>query len=225
VTRGLDRRTFLGAAAGGIAAARVFGANAQSRVAERPNVLFILADDLGFGDLSCYGRPDYATPVLDRLASQGMKFTSAYAAAPVCTPTRCAFITGRYPQRFEVGLQEPLTLRSPEVGLPADQPTVASLLRAAGYRTALIGKWHLGWRAEFRPQRYGFDEFFGSLSGSIDYFTHIAADAARALGSAVLPDLWDGDTSIESSGYLTDLLTERAVEYVARSHTQPFYLS
>ena len=89
--------------------------------AERPNVLFILADDLGYGDLSCYGRPDYQTPVLDRLAREGLRFTSAYAAAPVCTPTRCAFVTGRYPQRFEVGLQEPLTASSPEVGLPAGQ--------------------------------------------------------------------------------------------------------
>ena len=116
--------------------------------AERPNVLFILADDLGYGDLSCYGRPDYQTPVLDRLARQGLQFTSAYAAAPVCTPTRCAYITGRYPQRLAVGLTEPLTASSPpDLGLPPEHPTIASLLQANGYDTALVGKWHLGWRA------------------------------------------------------------------------------
>ena len=140
MTDQLSRRDFLGVAAGTAAAALC--APRAARAQGRPNVLFILADDLGYGDLSSYGRPDYSTPVLDRLATQGMKFTSAYAAAPVCTPTRVAFMTGRYPQRTEVGLQEPLTASSPPVGLPAGQPTVASRMRAAGYETALIGKWH-----------------------------------------------------------------------------------
>ena len=116
MTDHLSRRDFLGVAAG--AAAAALAAPQSARAQDRPNVLFILADDLGYGDLSCYGRPEYKTPVLDELAEQGMKFTSAYAAAPVCTPTRCAFVTGRYPQRFDVGLQEPLTDRSPPVGLP-----------------------------------------------------------------------------------------------------------
>src|SRR5215510_8123638 len=156
----------------------------QSHAAERPNVLFILADDLGYGDLSCYGRPDYQTPVLDNLAWQGLRFTSNYAAAPVCTPTRCAYITGRYPQRLPVGLEEPLTINSPtEAGLPPDHPTVATLLKASGYDTALVGKWHLGWKPEFGPNRHGFDEFFGILSGAADYFTHKAADAAGTGGS------------------------------------------
>jgi arylsulfatase A-like enzyme len=184
-------------------------------------VLFILADDLGYGDLSCYGRPDYETPVLDGLAKQGMKFTSAYAAAPVCTPTRCAFVSGRYPQRLAVGLEEPLTVRSPAVGIPADVPSIAARLRTAGYATALIGKWHLGWRPEFRPTRYGFDEFFGSLSGALDYFTHVAPDA----GEPPLPDLWHNEERVTTEGYLTDVFTERAVEYVTRSHDKPFYLS
>jgi arylsulfatase A-like enzyme len=145
--------------------------------ARRPNVLFVLADDLGYGDLSCYGRPDYRTPVLDRLAGQGLKFTSSYAAAPVCTPTRCAYITGRYPQRLPVGLEEPLKVNSPaSVGLPPEHPTIASLLKANGYDTSLVGKWHLGWKPEFGPNRHGFDEFFGVLSGAVDYFTHKAAD-------------------------------------------------
>jgi arylsulfatase A-like enzyme len=171
--------------------------------------------------LSSYGRPDYDTPVLDRLATQGMKFMSAYAAAPVCTPTRCAFITGRYPQRFDVGLQEPLTASSPPVGIPATQPTIASRMREAGYDTALIGKWHLGWRPEYQPNRHGFDEFFGSLSGALDYFTYVAPDA----GVGTEPDLWENDRRTTADGYLTDLFTDRAVEHVKRRRSKPFYLS
>jgi arylsulfatase A-like enzyme len=224
MTNPLSRRDFLAVAAGTAAAA--MGAPRVGRAQGRPNVLFILADDLGYGDLSSYGRPDYDTPVLDRLAAQGMKFTSAYAAAPVCTPTRCAFVTGRYPQRFEVGLQEPLTAISPAVGIPADAPTIASRLRAAGYATALIGKWHLGWRPEFRPNRHGFDEFFGSLSGALDYFTHVAPDSATQLeGGAGLPDLWENDRPIERDGYLTDIFSDRAVEYLLAQPAKPFFLS
>ncbi|HEX6997496.1 MAG TPA: sulfatase-like hydrolase/transferase [Gammaproteobacteria bacterium] len=222
----VTRRRFLGGVGAAAAAALPAGralAQSRRRRPARPNVLFILADDLGYGDLSCYGRPDYETPVLDGLAREGVKLTSAYAAAPVCTPTRCAFVTGRYPQRFAVGLQEPLTLFSPPVGLPEGQPTVASLLRAAGYETALVGKWHLGWRPEFQPRRFGFDEFFGSLSGALDYFTHIAPDAGRELGAE--PDLWENETRVRRDGYLTDLFTERAVEIIERPHDKPFYLS
>jgi arylsulfatase A-like enzyme len=191
----------------------------------RPNILFILADDLGYGDLSCYGRPDYQTPILDGLAQQGIRFTSAYAAAPVCTPTRCAFVTGRYPQRLEVGLQEPLTRRSPpNIGLPPTHPTVASLLRRNGYDTALIGKWHLGWKPEFGPNQHGYDEFFGILSGAADYFTHGSPDAAASETHGG-EDLWENLTAIERTGYLTELLTNRAVAYIARKHARPFYLS
>src|SRR5215211_6365274 len=107
MARWISRREFIGTAVGTTAAATVAG-GLRSEAATRPNILFILADDLGYGDLSCYGRPDYRTPVLDGLARQGLKFLSAYSAAPVCTPTRCALATGRYPQRLEVGLREPL---------------------------------------------------------------------------------------------------------------------
>src|SRR6187549_3272847 len=116
--RRVTRREFVATAAGAAALARTGRLGAAPK---RPNVLFILADDLGYGDLSCYGRPDYRTPVLDGLAAQGIRFTSAYAAAPVCTPTRCAYMTGRYPQRLAVGLEEPLTPQSPpDSGLPPD---------------------------------------------------------------------------------------------------------
>ena len=152
------------------------------------------------------------------LARQGMKFMSAYAAAPVCTPTRCAFVTGRYPQRLDVGLHEPLTGQHLDKGLPPDHPTVASLLQTNGYNTALIGKWHLGWKPEFGPNRHGFEEFFGILSGAGDYFTHKSSDSNGS-------DLWENLSPIEHVGYLTDLLSDRAAQFVARPRTKPFYLS
>jgi arylsulfatase A-like enzyme len=200
--------------------------SAQRTANRRPNILFILADDLGYGDLSCYGRPDYRTPVLDGLARQGTKFLSAYAAAPVCTPTRTAYITGRYPQRLPVGLEEPLTIDSPtDAGLPPDHPTVASLVKKVGYDTALVGKWHLGWKPEFGPNRHGFDEFFGILSGAADYFTHKSADASGSKGPEGAADLWENLTPVERIGYLTDLLSDRAVEIVSRRRTNPFFVS
>jgi arylsulfatase A-like enzyme len=218
MARRVTRREFLNTAVattGTLTASRL----SQLAAAERPNVLFILADDLGYGDLSCYGRPDYKTPILDSLAAQGIKFMSAYAAAPVCTPTRCALITGRYPQRLEVGLYEPLRTQGEEMekGLPPGQPTVASLMKGNCYDTALIGKWHLGWKPEFGPNRHGFDEFFGILAGAGDYFTH-ANDRGE-------PDLWENLAPVERLGYMTDLLSDRAAEYVSRKRTRPFYLS
>jgi arylsulfatase A-like enzyme len=235
----LSRRDFVAAAlASGVGlstlASSGVSAQAASRSAhnaggvpgrERPNVLFILSDDLGYGDLSCYGRPDYKTPVLDRLATQGLKFTSNYAAAPVCTPTRCGFITGRYPQRLAVGLEEPLTRNSPEVGLPPGHATIGTQLSAAGYATALIGKWHLGWRPEFNPVRHGFDEFFGMLSGAVDYFTTVGGGRLPKGGAPPAPDLWENETQVERSGYLTDVLTDRAIEYLSRKRDKPFFLS
>ena len=223
--RKVSRREFIGAAAGTAALA---GSSVSMPAAplKRPNVLFILADDLGYGDLSSYGRPDYRTPVLDAFAKQGMKFMSAYAAAPVCTPTRCAYVTGRYPQRLAVGLEEPLRpVSPPDAGLPPDHPTVASLLKRNGYATSLVGKWHLGWKPEFGPNRHGFDEFFGILSGAADYFTHRASDRPGGTSPEGLPDLWENLTPIERIGYLTDLLSDKAIEVIARPHTKPFFLS
>jgi arylsulfatase A-like enzyme len=209
----VTRREFIQTTAVATAAAAVDGV-VDPDAAVRPNIIFILADDLGYGDLSCYGRPDYKTPALDGLARQGVRFLSAYAAAAVCTPTRCALATGRYPQRLPVGLREPLTDPEKEIdiGLPAGHPTLSSRLKAAGYATALVGKWHLGWKEEFGPNRHGYDEFFGILSGAADYFTHSG-------------DLWENLEPIERVGYLTDLLSERAVEYIIRRHATPFFLS
>ena len=219
----ITRREFVASA---VAASAVAGARvdaAPGTQAARPNVLYIMADDLGWGDLSCYGRPDYRTPNLDRLASEGVRFTQAYSAAPVCTPTRCAFVTGRYPARTPVGLEEPLAWRKQlaeqkrDPGLPPEHPTVASLLKAAGYRTALVGKWHLGYLPTYGPVKSGFEEFFGIMSGAGDYFTH------KDPGGEA--DLFEAEVPVERVGYMTDLLTERAVEYLRRRHDAPFFLS
>ena len=218
------RREFIGAAVAGAA----FGASiTPAQRHSRPNILFILADDLGYGDLSCYGRPDYRTPNIDRLATEGVRFVNSYSAAPVCTPTRCAFITGRYPARTQVGLEEPLNERSAlgqralTIGLPPDHPTIASLLKHNGYDTALIGKWHLGYLPNFGPIQSGFDEFYGIMSGAVDFFTH--KDMTGNL------DFYEGKVPVERVGYVTNILTQRAVEYISRRQKgksdRPFYLS
>ena len=220
----LSRREFVASAVA--ASALAGGARGRSRAAprRRPNVLYIMADDMGWGDLSCYGRPGYRTPNLDRLASEGVRFTQAYSASPVCTPTRCAFVTGRYPARTAVGLEEPIVAREilrrqgRDPGLPPEHPTVASLLKAAGYRTALVGKWHLGYLPTYGPTRSGFEEFFGIMSGAGDYFTH------RDPGGD--PDLFEAETPVERAGYMTDLITERAARYIRRQRRDaPFFLS
>lgn len=221
----ITRREFVAVALAGAATVPKL---TLSQTPPRPNILFILADDMGYGDLSCYGRPDYRTPNLDRLAGQGVRLLNAYSASPVCTPTRCAFITGRYPARTRVGLEEPLTERGDlgdkalTLGLPPDHPTIASLLKRNGYQTALIGKWHLGYLPNFGPLQSGFEEFFGIMSGAADFFTH--KDMRGDL------DFYEGKVPVERIGYTTDMLTRRAVEYISkhgrsRRSARPFYLS
>ena len=203
---------------GGVRTTAIANSAQRSSAKEsRPNIVFILADDLGWGDLSCYGRPDYRTPNIDQLALQGTKFTDAYSASAVCTPTRCAYITGQYPARFKIGLEEPLVATNSNVGLEPNKKTIASLLKQSGYETALFGKWHLGFRPEWGPNAHGFDEFFGILAGAGDYFLH-----KNGLGQ---PDLYENLTPVERNGYLTDLLTERAVNYVKKPRSAPFFLS
>ena len=219
----ITRRDFVGTALAGAAILPKL----RLSPTPRPNILFILADDLGYGDLSCYGRPDYQTPNLDLLAAQGVRLLNAYSASPVCTPTRCAFITGRYPARTRVGLEEPLTERGDlgdkamTLGLPPEHPTIASLLKRGGYQTALIGKWHLGYLPNFGPIQSGFEEFFGIMSGAVDFFTH--KDMRGDL------DFFEGKVPVERIGYMTDMLTRRAVEYISKrgrpASARPFYLS
>lgn len=223
MSRKISRRQFVGCTLGTVATAAVISNTPSVAASRQPNLVFILADDLGWGDLSCYGRPDYETPNLDRLARQGVRFTNAYSAAPVCTPTRVGFHTGRYPARLSVGLEEPIHERSSlgervkTTGIPLSHPTVSSLIKAAGYDTALIGKWHLGYLPDFGPLNFGFDEFFGIMSGAVDHFTH--KDMTESL------DLYEGEVTVERVGYLTNLLTDRAVSYLKRTHKKPFYLS
>jgi arylsulfatase A-like enzyme len=133
----------------------------------RPNIIYIMADDLGYADLSGYGRKDYETPQLDKLAEQGVKFMNAYAAAALCTPTRTAFMTGRYPARTPVGLMEPLRGRYKDsiVGLTPEYTSVATLLKRSGYKTYLVGKWHLGYDPQYSHNKNGFDYFFGLNAG------------------------------------------------------------
>jgi arylsulfatase A-like enzyme len=169
--------------------------------------VFIMADDMGYADLSCYGRRDYSTPNIDRLASTGMRFTQAYANSAVCSATRTALITGRYQYRLPVGLDEPLSGGGArKVGLPPEHPTLPSLLRKAGYGTTLIGKWHLGWLPDFGPLKSGYDHFWGFRGGGLDYFTH-----KSGIASSDTDDLWDDDVKIHQVGYLTDLFGDRAV--------------
>ena len=186
--------------------------------AQRPNIIYIMTDDMGYGDLSGYGRKEYATPNLDKLASQGMKFVNAYSAGPLCTPTRVGFMTGRYPARTPVGLMEPLTPAKAGIdyGLTTEFPSLSSLVKNAGYHTALIGKWHLGVKPEHSPTKNGFDYFFGFHSGASDYISH-KSDARKH-------DLWENDSMVYPQGYLTDLISEKAISYIRTKHEKPFFL-
>lgn len=189
----------------------------------KPNFVFILADDLGYADLGCYGgRADPScSPNLDRMAADGLRFTDGYANSPVCSPSRFALITGRWQYRLRGGADEPVATRvrgNPVLGLPPDHPTLPSLLAGAGYATALVGKWHLGFPPHFGPLQSGYREFFGVMSGGVDYFTHC--------DSAGVHDLCEGEAEVDKPGYLTDLISERAVDCIGRQKVDtPFLLS
>ncbi len=205
----ISRRHVL-AGAGALALAR--GAETARAAEAKPNIVFIMADDLGYADVSCYGRREYTTTNIDRIAKEGMRFVQGYANSAVCSATRTALITGRYQYRLPIGLEEPLTQR--DVGLPPDVPTLPSLLKRAGYQTALIGKWHLGAPPKYSPLKSGYDRFYGFVPGASDYFNHDEA-------------LIDGQEKAHDQGYLTTLFADRAVcliDEFARAR-QPFFLS
>lgn len=195
----------------------------------RPNLVVILADDLGSADLGCYGCPDIRTPNIDGLARDGVRFTRAYANAPECSPTRTAFLTGRYQQRVgglecAIGVgnvgryDEAAWLASRgELGLPVAETSIARMLSRAGYDTACIGKWHLGYGGKFAANRHGFDEYFGILGGNADYFKHTEEDGTNVLSHNGKP--------VRRDGYLTDLIADHAIAWLGhRRASKPYFL-
>jgi len=198
-------------------AALGLSAEGSAQAPARPNVIFIMTDDLGYGDLGIYGATDVSTPSLDRLASEGVRFTDFYSNGPNCSPTRAGFLTGRYQQRS--GIENPLGQRDTAAGLgvEADGRTLPQLLKNNGYRTALFGKWHMGYEDNQVPNAHGFDEFFGFLSGYLDFYQH-----TNGYGE---PDLWENRRPVSAEGYLTDLITERSVRFIEDNAGAPFFLS
>jgi arylsulfatase A-like enzyme len=218
----ISRRAVLAGTAGAVAIAATSRRGVAAQ-AEKPNIVFIMADDLGYADVSCYGRRDYTTPNVDRLAAGGVRFLQGYANSSVCSATRTALITGRYQYRLPIGLEEPLSSRSTRrIGLPPAHPTLPSLLRTSGYGTALVGKWHLGRLPDFGPLKSGYDRFYGFRGGALDYYTHKFGPP-----DTDTEDLWDGDVKVHQFGYLTDLLGDRAVSEIDRyaKAGQPFLIS
>lgn len=192
------------------------GVAAQSG-ARTPNVVLIIMDDVGYGDLGSYGAPDIKTPHIDSLATRGTRLTHFYANASSCTPTRAGLLTGRYQQR--VMLERPLSHASTEdgkLGLVADGRSLPRLLKNAGYATGLIGKWHLGYLPQMSPLAHGFDSFFGFKAGYTDYWEHVDNGGE--------PDLFDNDTPVAATGYMTDLITARAVQFIGDHAGGPFFL-
>jgi arylsulfatase A-like enzyme len=203
----------------------------------KPNIIFIVADDLGYADLGCYGgrgfegsgayaKGESVSPELDKLAANGMLFTDGYSNSPVCSPTRFALMTARYQYRLRGAAEEPISSKArgnTVLGLPPEHPTLPSMLRDAGYSTALVGKWHLGFEPNFGPLKSGYQEFFGPMSGGVDYFTHCDSRGVH--------DLWQSEKSSVKehfeTGYLTDLFTERALDYLSRQNDSksPFFMS
>lgn len=198
--------------------------------AEKPNIVLFLADDLGYADVGCYGYRKVATPNIDRLAQQGVRFTAHYANGPECTPTRTALLTGRYQHRFgglecaigtgNVGrYDEAIALAERgELGLPATEQTIVKLLKRAGYRTGIFGKWHLGYEPKFSPLRHGFDRALYCIGGGMEYFHHVENLPGYP------PALYENERPVRREGYFTDLITEEAVRFIQESEGCPFFL-
>lgn len=198
-------------------AGALLAASPHAQQPPRPNIVLIITDDVGYGDLGSYGAPDIKTPNIDGLAKAGVKLTHFYANGSSCTPTRAGLITGRYQSR--VMLDRPLSHASTDdgkLGLPATGRSLPRLLKNAGYATGLIGKWHLGYQPQFSPLIHGFDEFFGFKAGYIDYWHHVDNGGA--------PDLFENDTPVTADGYMTDLITQRSVKFIGAHARAPFFL-
>lgn len=215
----LNRRDFLKAIGFGAAAIALPGcASDSARQASgqfgcKPNIILILADDLGYGDVGCYGSKIINTPNIDALAKGGMRFTDFHSNGPMCSPTRAAVLTGRYQQRC--GIEGVLSVKSNrDTGMSPEEVTFAEVLNAAGYATACLGKWHLGYTVPFIPVNQGFDTFRGFMAGGSDYHSHINRSGQ--------PDWWKDDKLVPEKGYTTDLLTDHAIRFIERNKDKPF---
>ncbi len=182
----------------------------------RPNIVLIMADDLGYGGIGCYGNKRIQTPHLDELAKGGLLFTDFHSNGSVCTPTRAALLTGRYQQR--AGLEGVIYVKGEtrEVGLNPSEITIAKMLQQAGYATGIIGKWHLGYQPQFNPVHFGFDEFRGYVSGNIDFHSHY--------DNAGIFDWWHNLDTIHEEGYVTDLITKHSLDFIEKNQDEPFFL-
>ncbi len=219
----MNRRDFLrtasGAALGALAAGWPAGCRplaARPAGGDRPpNLVVIMADDLGYGDIGCYGHERIRTPVLDRLAAGGVRFTDFHSSGAVCSPTRAGLVTGRYQQRARV--PRVITVgKYRDHGLAPEEVSFAECLKRRGYATGVFGKWHLGYRKTFNPVHQGFDEFVGYVSGNVDYISHVD-QSGRA-------DWWHGDMLHPEEGYTTHLITQHALNFIKRHKEAPFCL-
>lgn len=182
-----------------------------------PNIVLIMADDLGYGDIGCYGSKTIRTPNLDRLAADGVRFTDFHSSGTVCSPTRTGLLTGRYQQRAGIpGVIYADPKQNRHHGLQAEEITFAELLKEAGYATGCFGKWHLGYEKQFNPTHQGFDSFRGYVSGNIDYISHY--------DRMEIYDWWDGLKTIQEPGYSTHLITKHAIQFIERNKDRPFCL-
>ncbi|YCM42294.1 sulfatase-like hydrolase/transferase [Verrucomicrobiaceae bacterium 227] len=188
---------------------------ALAQAGEKPNIVFIMADDLGYGDIGCFGSEHIQTPHLDALAKGGVKCTDFHSNGAVCSPTRAALMTGRYQQRSGItGVVTAANHR--ETGLAYEEVTLAEVLKEQGYRTGLFGKWHLGYPAKYNPVHHGFDEYTGFVSGNVDYH--------RKIDQEGFADWWHQDQPAIEEGYVTDLISDKGVEFVRKNFEKPFCL-
>jgi arylsulfatase A-like enzyme len=195
-------------------------ATSQQPQTTRPNVVLIMMDDAGYGDFGSYGATDVKTPHIDGLARDGVRLTDFYANGATCTPTRTGLISGRYQQRF--GLEMPLGAGGKadhDRGLVPTGTSLPQLLKNNGYLTALVGKWHLGWKSELSPNAHGFDYFFGFKSAFVDYYQHTAGG-----GAPLVADLFENERAVDVPGYMTDLITDRSVRVIEENAKRPFFL-
>lgn len=189
----------------------------------KPNVIIIMTDDQGYGDLSCMGAEDFVTPNIDSLAENGMRFTSMYSGSPVCSPSRACLLTGRYPGN--AGVRAILAGHRRASGLTPEVPTIAAALKNLGYKTGISGKWHLGLKDECRPNSNGFDEFSGFLAGCVDYYSHVFYWGMADGNTNPTHDLWENNDEIYDNGnYMTERITEKSVDFIRRHKDEPFML-